>query len=112
MDKLTRKKCTPCQAGTPPLKGAELKSLKQQLGDGWQIIDEHQLEKEYRLKNFQQALALTNAIGYVAEEEGHHPDLFLSWGKVKVKLWTHKIDGLSENDFILAAKCDECFQKL
>lgn len=103
---LIKKKCTPCEAGTPPIKGQKLLEMKKQLKEGWNIVDEHHLEKEYRLKNFKQALELTCAIGKIAEEEGHHPVIILTWGKVIVKIWTHKIDGLSENDFILAAKCD------
>jgi 4a-hydroxytetrahydrobiopterin dehydratase len=106
-DKLSDKKCVPCAKGVSPLKGKELAKLYEQLGNGWRVIDEHHLEKEYLFKNFREALAFTNKIGAIAEEEGHHPDIFLSWGKVKIQLWTHKIDGLSESDFILAAKCDE-----
>lgn len=104
-DKLSQKHCIPCKQGVPPLKGEELKRLHQQL-NGWKVVDEHHLEKEYLFKDFKQALAFVNKVGELAEQEGHHPDLHLSWGKVKVVLWTHKIDGLSESDFILAAKCD------
>lgn len=106
MGDLEKKKCTPCTAGTVPIKGKALLELKKQLKEGWNIVDEHHLEKEYKLKNFKEALALTCEIGRIAEEEGHHPVITLTWGKVIVKIWTHKIDGLSENDFILAAKCD------
>ncbi len=102
---LSKKKCIPCSKTTPPLKGEQLKALLKQL-DGWKIIDEHRLEKEYPFKDFKQALAFTNKIGSIAEQEGHHPDIYLSWGLVKILLWTHKINGLSENDFIMAAKCD------
>jgi 4a-hydroxytetrahydrobiopterin dehydratase len=105
MNSLSSKKCIPCTASTPPLKGESLTALHQQLKD-WKIIDNHHLEKEYRFRDFKQALAFTNKVGALAEEEGHHPDIFLSYGKVKIQLWTHKIHGLSENDFILAAKCD------
>jgi len=106
MEDLARKKCIPCTAGTPPLKGAALQPFSKQLGEGWKVVEEHHLEKEYTFKNFKQALEFTNKIGRIAEEEGHHPDILLSWGKVKVILWTHKINGLSESDFIMAAKCD------
>ena len=106
-DNLANKHCTPCQRGTPPLQGERLAELKRQLGGNWQIIDDHHLEKEYRFKNFREALAFTNQLGELAEQEGHHPDLFLSYGKVRVQLWTHKINGLSESDFILAAKYDQ-----
>jgi 4a-hydroxytetrahydrobiopterin dehydratase len=105
-DNLANKHCVPCQGGTPPLKGEPLAQLHRQLGGNWQIIDGHRLEKEYRFKNFREALVFTNKLGEIAEQEGHHPDLFLSYGKVKVQLWTHKINGLSESDFILAAKSD------
>jgi 4a-hydroxytetrahydrobiopterin dehydratase len=103
---LSKKRCEPCRGGVPPLKGKPLEELHLQLDRGWQVIDEHHLEKEYRFKNFSDALAFTNKLGEIAEHEGHHPDIYLSYGKVKVQLWTHKIDGLSESDFILAAKYD------
>jgi len=103
---LSQKKCVSCSKQCPPLKGDALKSLFAQLGPGWKLMDEHYLEKEYRFKNFQEALDFTNKVGAIAQEEGHHPDIYLAWGLVKLSLWTHKIDGLSENDFILAAKCD------
>lgn len=103
---LSKKTCTPCLKGTPPLKGEKLNQLYQQLKDGWKIIEEHHLEKEYKFTNFKEALSFTNRVGEIAEKEGHHPDIYLSYGKVKIELWTHKINGLSESDFILAAKCD------
>lgn len=103
----SKKKCEPCDKNVPPLKGESLAKHLEQLGHEWKIINEHHLEKEYSFHNFKEALAFTNRIGEIAEQEGHHPDLFLSYGKVKIQLWTHKIGGLSENDFILAAKCDQ-----
>lgn len=103
---LADKKCIPCEGGVPPLKGEDLKELLEELNNGWKVIDEHHLEKLYKFKNFKQALDYTNRVGAVAEEEGHHPDIFLSWGKVKLQVWTHKIDGLTESDFIFAAKAD------
>jgi 4a-hydroxytetrahydrobiopterin dehydratase len=103
---LSDQHCTPCKAGIPPLKGESLTQLYMQLSSGWKVIDEHHLEKEYTFKNFKESLAFTNKIGEIAEREGHHPDILLTYGKVKIQLWTHKIDGLSESDFILAAKCD------
>lgn len=107
MNDLAKKKCTACTAGTPVLKGETLKPFLAQLSEGWKVVEEHHLEKEYSFKNFREALEFTNAIGKIAEEEGHHPDILLRWGKVKVTLWTHKINGLSESDFIMAAKCEE-----
>lgn len=103
---LANKKCIPL----PPLKGEALVGLLSQLGNGWQIIQEHHLEKEFSFENFKQALAFTNKVGEIAEQEGHHPDIMLSYGKVVIQLWTHKIDGLNESDFILAAKCDLALQ--
>jgi 4a-hydroxytetrahydrobiopterin dehydratase len=107
---LVNKKCVPCRGGVPPLKGKELTALAEQLG-GWEVVDEHHLHKEFKLRNFREALDLTNQFGQIAEEEGHHPDILLSWGKLEVTIFTHKIDGLTESDFILAAKYDECFEK-
>lgn len=103
---LSKKSCVPCKGGVPPLKGEHLQALYQQLGNGWKVVDDHHLEKEFTFKNFREALAFTNKVGAIAEEQGHHPDIFLSYGKVKIQLWTHKINGLTESDFILAAKCD------
>ncbi len=103
---LSKKHCTPCRGGVPPLKDEALMQLHRQLDTGWKVIDEHHLEKEYLFKNFREALAFTNKIGELAEKEGHHPDIFLTFGKVKIQLWTHKIDGLTESDFVLATKCD------
>ena len=103
---LNQKTCVPCQGGIPPLTEEEIQRFLSQLND-WNVVDNHHLEKTYTFPNFVEALALTNKIGEIAESEGHHPDLYLTWGKLIVKIWTHKIDGLHENDFILAAKCDE-----
>jgi 4a-hydroxytetrahydrobiopterin dehydratase len=103
---LSKKSCVPCKGGVPPLKGDALISFHKQLGGGWHIVKEHHLEKEYVFPDFAKALAFTNQVGAIAEHEGHHPDILLSYGKVKIQLWTHKIDGLTESDFILAAKCD------
>ena len=103
---LSELECKPCQGGVPPLAGDALQTLHDQLGNDWQVIDGHHLEKEYSFKNFVEALAFTNQVGALAEEIFHHPDIFLAWGKVRVTLWTHKIDGLNEADFIFAAKAD------
>lgn len=104
---LAEKKCVACQGGVDPLKGQPLQDLLKTLGDGWKVIEEHHLEKEYKFPDFKAALAFTDRVGAVAEQEGHHPDIYLAWGKVKITLWTHKINGLTESDFILAAKCDK-----
>ena len=94
-------------AGFPvQLRGAELEALHAQLDDGWSVVEEHHLEKEYRFKNFREALDFTNRVGELAEEQSHHPDLLLAWGRVRVTIWTHKIDGLTGSDFVFAAKAD------
>jgi 4a-hydroxytetrahydrobiopterin dehydratase len=104
--RLSQEKCAPCRGGVPPLKGKELTALAGELGSDWRVVDEHHLEREFRLKNFAEALSFTNRVGALAEEQGHHPDIYLAWGKVRVTIWTHKIDGLTRSDFVLAAKID------
>jgi 4a-hydroxytetrahydrobiopterin dehydratase len=103
---LAGEKCVPCRGGVPPLKGDALRELEDTLGGGWQVVNAHHLEKEFTFPDFASALAFTNTIGAIAEEEGHHPDIHLAWGKVRVTIWTHKIDGLTRSDFVLAAKID------
>ncbi len=103
---LSKKECIPCKGGVPPLKGEELEKLREQVG-GWNVVEEHHITKTYKFPNFVKALAFVNKVGDVAEEQGHHPDIFLTWGKVGITMYTHKIDGLTESDFILAAKIDE-----
>jgi 4a-hydroxytetrahydrobiopterin dehydratase len=103
---LARKECVPCKGGVPPLKGKELKQLNEQI-DGWDVIEEHHLSKTYKFSNFVKALEFVNKVGSIAEQQGHHPNIFLTWGKVRIEIWTHKIDGLTESDFIFAAKIDE-----
>jgi 4a-hydroxytetrahydrobiopterin dehydratase len=102
---LAEKHCVPCRGGVPPLAGEELEKMKRQVS-GWQVVDGHHLTKSYTFPDFRTALDFVNRIGETAESEGHHPDLYLAWGKVEVKTWTHKIDGLTESDFILASKID------
>ncbi len=106
MNALAEKQCVPCKGGVPPLSGEGLARLARELGGGWQVVEERQLEKEYRFKDFREALAFTNRVGELAEAQGHHPDIYLAWGKVKLTIWTHKINGLTESDFVLAAKAD------
>ena len=106
MSPLSEKQCVPCRGGVPPLKGQDLERIARELDGNWQVVDEHHLEKEYPFKNFREALDFTNRVGELAESQNHHPDIYLAWGKVKVTIWTHKIDGLTESDFILAAKIE------
>ena len=107
MCELAQKECIPCKGGVPKLEGVELDALLDQVGNGWSVANEHHLEKLYEFENFRQALDFTTRVGELAEEQNHHPDLYLSWGKVMIMIWTHKIDGLSESDFIFAAKADQ-----
>ena len=107
MSDLAAQECVPCKGGVPPLAGEELEALSRRLGGGWRVADGHHLEKEYRFPNFVDALAFVNRVGALAEEQGHHPDIYLTWGKVKLTMWTHKIDGLTESDFVFAAKADQ-----
>jgi 4a-hydroxytetrahydrobiopterin dehydratase len=107
MSALAERECQPCEGNQAPLKGAVLQEYLEQLGEGWGVVEEHHLEKEYTFGDFRQGLEFTNKVGEIAEAQGHHPDIYLSWGKVKVTIWTHAIKGLSENDFILAAKIEE-----
>jgi len=103
---LANNNCIPCKGGVPPLSGDKLAGLHTELGNDWQLVEDHHLEKEYTFKNFVEALAFTNKVGAIAEEQNHHPDIMTSWGKTKVTIWTHKIDGLTESDFYFAAKCE------
>jgi 4a-hydroxytetrahydrobiopterin dehydratase len=106
---LAEKTCIPCRGGTPSLKGRDLAAIHQQLSDPsqWQIMNEHHLVRTYKFPDFKSALAFVNKVGEVAESQGHHPDIQLGWGKVEITTWTHAVDGLTESDFILAAKIDQ-----
>ena len=110
MPELADKECIPCRGGVPPLKGVEIEPLAAQL-PGWTVVGEHHLERQYRFKNFREALDFTNKVGELAEREGHHPDIHLAWARVGIHLWTHKIDGLTESDFIMAAKIERLGQE-
>jgi 4a-hydroxytetrahydrobiopterin dehydratase len=103
---LASEKCVPCHGGVPALHGDDLRQLARELGSGWTLAGEHHLEKEFAFPDFAQALAFTNRIGAIAEGEGHHPDIHLRWGGVRVEIWTHAVNGLTRSDFVLAAKID------
>lgn len=105
MLELSEKSCVPCRGGIPPLTREEIRPLSEQL-DGWGVAENHHLHKLFKFPDFKNALDFVNLAGAIAEEQGHHPDIFLAWGRVEVTIWTHKIDGLTESDFIFAAKLD------
>ncbi len=109
MSELASRQCTPCKSGVPPLDANETVPLLSQLEDEWEVVNQHHLARTYKFKNFAQALEFVNRIGQMAEEQGHHPDLYLAWGKTRVEIWTHKINGLHEADFVFAAKCDTLY---
>jgi 4a-hydroxytetrahydrobiopterin dehydratase len=108
MADLASKTCVPCRGGVSPLKGKELAEIHKQLVDWahWKVINEHHLTRTFTFPDFKQALDFVDRVGALAEEQGHHPEILLSWGKAEVTLWTHKVDGLTESDFIMAAKID------
>lgn len=103
---LAKKNCVPCRGGVSPLTAEQIKPLHQQLNPGWEVVDNHHLRKTYEYPDFACGLSFVNRIGAMAEEQGHHPDIYLAWGKVRVEIWTHKINGLTESDFIFAARTD------
>jgi 4a-hydroxytetrahydrobiopterin dehydratase len=103
---LAEKDCIPCRGGVPALHPDQMAPLLRELS-GWTVVNGHHLSKTYRFPDFKNALAYVDRIGAMAEEQGHHPDVYLAWGQVRVEIWTHKIDGLTESDFVFAAKCDK-----
>lgn len=107
MAELAEQKCEPCEKGGKALEGKELADMEKQLGGGWKVVNGHHVQKEFKFKDFVEALNFTNKIGAIAEEQGHHPDIYLTWGKVRVEIFTHTVNGLTKNDFILAAKFEE-----
>ena len=106
------KDCVPCRGGVPPLPPDVVEGMLQQIGRGWTLVDGHHLSKGYTFPDFKEALRFTNLVGAMAEEQGHHPDMLLAWGKVRVDIWTHKIDALVESDFIFAAKTETIFDEM
>lgn len=105
MSGLAERECVPCRGGIPPLAGEEIIKLQSQL-NGWEVVGEHHLHKEYKFQDFAASQAFVNRVGELAEKQRHHPDICYGWGRAEITIWTHKIDGLSESDFILAAKID------
>jgi len=106
MTDLASKTCVPCKGDVPALKGAPLHALSHRLPN-WEVVDEHHVHRVFKFPDFQQALAFVNRVGAVAEQQGHHPDILLTWGKAEITIWTHSVNGLTESDFILAAKIDQ-----
>jgi 4a-hydroxytetrahydrobiopterin dehydratase len=103
---LASQTCVPCRGGVPPMKGSELAQI-QKLVPQWKVVNEHHITRAFTFPDFKEALAFVNRVGEVAEKQGHHPDIMLAWGKVEITMWTHKIDGLTQSDFIMAAKIDQ-----
>jgi 4a-hydroxytetrahydrobiopterin dehydratase len=106
MPDLAAKQCVPCRGGVPSLKGNELAALHRQVPQ-WNVVDEHHIVRSFTFPDFRKALDFVNQVGELAEQQGHHPDILLAWGKAEITLWTHKINGLTESDFIMAAKIDQ-----
>jgi 4a-hydroxytetrahydrobiopterin dehydratase len=104
---LAKKECKPCDGATPALRGDALKQMQNRLNGGWQVLDEQRLEKQFKFPDFRHALEFVNRVGDIAEEQNHHPDIYFTYGQARIQIWTHKINGLTESDFILAAKIDE-----
>jgi 4a-hydroxytetrahydrobiopterin dehydratase len=104
--KLTEKRCVPCEAGSKPMDSATIKNLLKQLPKGWKVVDNKKIRKQFSFKSYPETIAFVNKTALIAQDEGHHPDLEVHYSEVVVELSTHSIDGLSENDFILAAKLD------
>jgi 4a-hydroxytetrahydrobiopterin dehydratase len=107
---LADNQCIPCRGGVPPLISERANELLAELGGGWQLDGEGHLSREFEFRNFVEALAFANRVGEIAEAQAHHPDLYVAWGKCRVVIWTHKIDGLTESDFYFAAKVSRAFE--
>ena len=108
---LARQKCEPCEGGASALLDQEIREMASQQHGGWMVVENHHLSNSYKFQDFRQALEFTNRVGELAEAEGHHPEICVGWGRVKIDIWTHAVDGLTKNDFILAAKISEVVRK-
>ena len=111
MTNLAEQTCVPCKGGVPPLEGPRTEQLLARLGSGWHVNPAGHLERSYRFDDFAQSMSFANTVADIAETEGHHPELRVGWGSCTVEIWTHKIDGLSESDFFLAAKAERAFHQ-
>ena len=105
---LASQTCVPCRGDVPALKGRDPKSLHREVSQ-WKVVTEHHITRAFTFSDFRKALDFVNRVGELAEQQGHHPDILLAWGKAEVTLWTHKIDGLTDSDFIMAAKIDRLY---
>ena len=108
---LADKQCVPCRGGVPPMPAERARELLTELGGGWELDADGHLTRRFKFKNFIDALGFANRVGEIAEEQAHHPDLYIAWGKCQVDIWTHKIDGLTESDFYLAAKVSRAYSQ-
>jgi 4a-hydroxytetrahydrobiopterin dehydratase len=111
VSELASHECIPCKGGVPPLEEVAIDFLHTELGDAWQVVENHHLVREFEFKGYAPAVSFTNVVAGIAETQNHHPDILLTWGKVSVTIWTHKIDGLTESDFYFAAKVEEAYTK-
>lgn len=109
MPDLASMNCVPCRGEVPPLTHEQIMPLLALIGDEWRVVDDHHIEKAFRFSDFKKALAFTNDVGALAEAQGHHPEIGLGWGHADITIWTHKVDGLTESDFVLAAKIDRLY---
>ena len=108
-EELVSRHCEPCDAETPPIEGEQARRLLGEIDARWELIDDHHLSARLKFDDFAGALEFTNRVGEIADQEGHHPEICVNWGKAALRIWTHAIAGLSENDFILAAKIDQLY---
>ena len=106
MDDLTQKHCVPCEGGVDPFTPEEIEKYNSVLATPWDVVDHKKIKQEFKFKNFKEAMKFVNRVAEIAESEGHHPDIYIFYNKVRLELWTHAIGGLSINDFILAAKIE------
>ncbi|HEX2921449.1 MAG TPA: 4a-hydroxytetrahydrobiopterin dehydratase [Bacteroidales bacterium] len=105
--RLAEKKCIPCEGNVPALGENEINEFRSQISADWKIVDNRKIKREFSFVNYKHTIDFVNRVAGIAEEEGHHPDMYVFFGRVEIELWTHSIGGLTENDFILAAKIDE-----
>lgn len=110
-EELANISCEPCSGDVPPLEGEELKTYEQKLSSDWEVMEGHHLTRSYSFPDFRTALEFTNQVGELAEDMNHHPDITLTWGEVQITIWTHEIDGLSEIDFVFAARAEQLFDE-